>query len=86
MTRGKLFVVSGPSGAGKGTICKEILDEEKNMKLSVSMTTSPDRVRKTKCIIILSAETALRSLLRRKASWNTRTFTAISTERRKPRL
>ncbi len=43
MTRGKLFVVSGPSGAGKGTICKEILDEEKNMKLSVSMTTRQPR-------------------------------------------
>lgn len=43
MTRGKLFVVSGPSGAGKGTICKEVLDEEKNMKLSVSMTTRKPR-------------------------------------------
>lgn len=43
MTRGKLFVISGPSGAGKGTICKEILDEDKALKLSVSMTTRAPR-------------------------------------------
>ena len=36
--KGKLFIISGPSGAGKGTICKEILDNEK-IKLSVSMPT-----------------------------------------------
>lgn len=43
MTKGKLFVISGPSGAGKGTICREILDEEKNLRLSVSMTTRSPR-------------------------------------------
>jgi len=44
MKRGKLFVISGPSGAGKGTICKEILKEEAlNTKLSVSMTTRNPR-------------------------------------------
>lgn len=43
MTKGKLFVISGPSGAGKGTICKEVLDQERNIKLSVSMTTRSPR-------------------------------------------
>ena len=43
MTKGKLFVISGPSGAGKGTICREILDEDKTLKLSVSMTTRGPR-------------------------------------------
>ena len=43
MTKGKLFVISGPSGAGKGTICREILEEEKTLKLSVSMTTRSPR-------------------------------------------
>ena len=43
MTKGKLFVISGPSGAGKGTICKEILDQDRNIELSVSMTTRDPR-------------------------------------------
>ena len=43
MTKGKLFVISGPSGAGKGTICKEVLDAERNIKMSVSMTTRAPR-------------------------------------------
>lgn len=43
MMKGKLFVISGPSGAGKGTICKEVLDEERNIRMSVSMTTRMPR-------------------------------------------
>ncbi len=47
MSKGKLFVVSGPSGAGKGTICKKILAENENMRLSVSMTTRQPRAGET---------------------------------------
>jgi len=34
-----LIVVSGPSGAGKDTICNELLKRHKEMHLSISMTT-----------------------------------------------
>ena len=43
MSIGKLFVMSGPSGTGKGTICKEVLKHRQNMVLSVSMTTRQPR-------------------------------------------
>ena len=42
MSKGLLFVVSGPSGAGKGTICKKLI-EKVNIELSVSMTTRKPR-------------------------------------------
>lgn len=42
MNKGLLFVVSGPSGAGKGTICRE-LAEKADIDLSVSMTTRSPR-------------------------------------------
>ncbi len=40
--RGKLYVISGPSGAGKGTICKAIVGKD-NIDLSISMTTRNPR-------------------------------------------
>ncbi len=41
--RGLLIVVSGPSGAGKGTICKELLRNDGNVGISVSVTTRQPR-------------------------------------------
>ena len=43
MRKGVLVVISGPSGAGKGTICKELLNRNKNISLSVSATTRKPR-------------------------------------------
>jgi guanylate kinase len=41
--RGKLVVVSGPSGAGKTSICNELLKRIPNSHWSVSVTTRPRR-------------------------------------------
>lgn len=43
MKRGKLFVISGPSGTGKGTICKRLMEMDPNLRLSVSVTTRAPR-------------------------------------------
>ena len=37
----KLFVISGSSGVGKGTVIKEFLKKHPDYKLSVSCTTRP---------------------------------------------
>ncbi len=42
MEKGLLIVISGPSGAGKGTICKELVKDE-DIQLSVSATTRDPR-------------------------------------------
>lgn len=42
--RGILIVLSGPSGAGKGTICAALRKEMPNLVYSVSMTTRAPRV------------------------------------------
>lgn len=41
--RGVLIVISGPSGAGKGTICKALLEKHKDLYISVSATTRSPR-------------------------------------------
>ena len=39
----KLIILTGPSGVGKGTVVKEILEKDKNICLSVSATTRSPR-------------------------------------------
>jgi guanylate kinase len=39
--KGKVIIVSGPSGVGKSTICKEVIKRLDNIYLSVSVTTRP---------------------------------------------
>lgn len=41
--RGLMFILSSPSGAGKTTISRKILDADNEIKLSVSVTTRPKR-------------------------------------------
>ena len=40
---GVLLVISSPSGTGKTTICKKLLESDKNIHLSVSVTTRKKR-------------------------------------------
>lgn len=44
MSKGRLFVISGPSGCGKGTVCNMLLERNENLKLSISATTREQRV------------------------------------------
>ncbi len=43
MSKGLLIVLSGPSGTGKGTVCKALLNKRKDISLSVSCTTRTPR-------------------------------------------
>lgn len=40
---GILFVISGPSGVGKGTVTEALIKRNKNLKVSISATTRPPR-------------------------------------------
>jgi len=39
LNRGMVLIISSPSGAGKTTICKKLIEEVNNLNLSVSVTT-----------------------------------------------
>ena len=41
--RGLVLIISSPSGAGKTTICKKLIEEVNNLNLSVSVTTRVKR-------------------------------------------
>ena len=43
MRKGILFIISGPAGSGKGTVVKEIINNHKDIALSVSATTRNPR-------------------------------------------
>ena len=47
---GALIVISSPSGAGKTTICKKLISEDKNLYLSVSVTTRKKRIKERDAI------------------------------------
>ena len=43
MSKGVLVIVSGLSGAGKGTICKRLLEKYPDVELSISVTSRDPR-------------------------------------------
>ncbi len=42
--QGILFILSGPSGVGKGTVRKQLFNQDPNLKYSISMTTREPRI------------------------------------------
>lgn len=44
MKKGKAFIISGPSGVGKSTVLKALMEKRKNLYFSVSATTRQARV------------------------------------------
>src|SRR4030042_2808118 len=45
MEKGDVFVISAPSGSGKTTICRMLVERVENIQLSVSYTTRPRKER-----------------------------------------
>ncbi len=43
MSKGKILIISGPSGVGKGTVVQELLNKDKGTVVSVSATTREAR-------------------------------------------
>ena len=43
VNKGLLLIISSPSGAGKTTICKKLINEVDDIDLSVSVTTRKKR-------------------------------------------
>ena len=43
MNRGKTFIISGPSGVGKGSVLRVLLEKRNHIYVSVSATTRPQR-------------------------------------------
>lgn len=41
---GQIFVITGPSGVGKGTLCAALLKREPSLMLSISATSRPPRL------------------------------------------
>jgi guanylate kinase len=42
-SRGRLFVISAPSGAGKTTLVRALMERDPNLRFSISYTTRPPR-------------------------------------------
>ena len=79
---GLLIVVSGPSGAGKGTICSALREQFPNIQSSISMTTRDPRPGEVDGVNYYFADNArFEQLLAEDAFLNTPRSTTITTAR-----
>ena len=85
--KGNLILFTGSSGVGKGTIIKELLDRDKNIRLSVSNTTREPREGEIDGVHynFLTRE-QFNDILKKTAILNTQSFAVISTAHLKSRL
>ena len=44
MAKGKLIIITAPSGAGKTTLVSALVNNDDNLRVSVSYTTRPERL------------------------------------------
>ena len=54
LVRGKTFIVSGPSGVGKGTVLKELFKNQPHAPDLIWLDTSPECLRKSVCNAVLN--------------------------------
>lgn len=82
MAAGQLFVLSGPSGVGKGVICERLLAYRPSLQISVSLTTRRPRPgERSGCDYDLPRWTGFRSSFPGMLFWNGLSCTGITTER-----
>ena len=81
--KGILMVISGFSGAGKGTLVKKLLSEYDNYALSISMTDSPEKARRTEENISSVPENNLKKILQKTDLSSMLSIAVIITEHRK---
>ena len=78
---GILLVVSGPSGAGKGTICNEIRNIYPELNYSISMTTRTARVGEEEGgSYFFRSKEEFERLIKKRPFWSMHVYTAIITE------
>jgi guanylate kinase len=66
--RGRLWVISAPSGAGKTTLVRTLLERDSNLKFSISFTTRPKRHSERNGVDYFFVDDAeFRSMIRRDA-------------------
>ena len=81
--RGLMLVLSSPSGAGKTTLSRKLLEEDEGVTLSVSVTTRKMRpAKKTAATIFSLTASVSMSLWITTNFWNGQKYLTITTERR----